>query len=97
MIHHNVMLTLTNDATTEQQNAIVNGLLALSGVIEGLKEIDVHADLGLAEGNASVFFRMSFNDESSWRAYSAHPAHVALATEHIKPFLVSKSALQFAG
>ncbi|MET4004871.1 hypothetical protein ABIB48_003618 [Arthrobacter sp. UYCu511] len=97
MIHHNVMLTLTTDATTEQKNAIVSGLLGLPAVIEGLEEIDVHSDLGLVEGNASIFFRMSFANESSWRGYSAHPAHVALASEHIKPVLVSKSALQFAG
>lgn len=96
MIHHNVMLTLKDDATPEQCDAIANGLQTLPSVIEGLTEINVHSDLGLAEGNASLFFRMSFEDEISWRAYSAHPAHVALATEHIKPALASKTALQFS-
>lgn len=97
MIQHNVMLTLKDDATPEQRDAIVNGLRTLPTLIEGVKEIDVHADHGLAEGNASVFFRMSFENEDSWRAYSAHPAHVALANEHIKPVLASKTALQFVG
>lgn len=97
MIYHNVMLTLKENATAEQRDAIVDGLRDLPALIEGVKEIDVHVDLGLAEGNASVFFRMSFDDEDSWRAYSAHAAHVALANEHIKPVLGSKTTIQFAG
>jgi hypothetical protein len=95
MLQHNVMLTLVASATTEQRESIVAGLRALPDRIRGLEAIDVRIDAGLADGNAGIFFRMTFRDEESWRAYTPHDAHLTLATEHILPVLASKTALQY--
>jgi hypothetical protein len=95
MLHHNVMLTLIDSATPEQRDAIVDGLRALPGAIPGLERVDARVDADLTSGNAAILFRMSFQNEESWRAYSAHPAHVELAQQHIKPILASKAALQY--
>lgn len=95
MLQHTVMLTLVDAASTDQRDAIVDGLRALPGQIPGLEEIDVRVDAGLAEGNTAVLFRMTFVDEDSWRAYTPHPAHLALAKDHILPVLGTKTALQY--
>ncbi|WP_340539137.1 Dabb family protein [Nocardioides sp. GXZ039] len=94
MLHHHVMLTLAGSATSEQRDAIIDGLRALPDEIPGLESIEVSADAGLAEGNAHVYFHMTFRDEQSWREYTSHPAHVALAQEHIRPVLEAKTAIQ---
>jgi hypothetical protein len=94
VLHHLVMLTLEQSASTEQRDAIVAGLRALPGQVPGLRSIDVRTDEGLAEGNAEIFFRMTFQDEQAWRAYTPHPAHTALAEDHILPVLRVKTALQ---
>lgn len=95
MLQHTVMLSLVDTASTDQRDAIVDGLRALPGQIPGLEQIDVHVDAGLAEGNAMILFRMTFVDEAAWRSYTPHPAHVALAQEHILPVLGVKTALQY--
>jgi hypothetical protein len=96
LLHHTVMLRLVDGATDQQCSAIVEGLRALPGVVPGLREIDVRTDLGLAEGNAHIFFHMVFEDETSWRRYTPHQAHVELAQNWILPVLASKTAVQFA-
>jgi hypothetical protein len=96
VIHHLVVLTLADTATAEDRTRIADGLAALEGVVPGLEAVTVHTDLGLAPDSADLAFSMRFADEASWRGYSAHPAHVALATEVIKPVVRAKVALQHA-
>ena len=94
MFRHHGHLTLTPEATDEQVEAIIAGLLALPGQVDGLLEARVARDAGLAEGNASVRFHMVFDTEDSWRSYGSHPAHVAVVTDHIKPVLAGKAMVQ---
>jgi Stress responsive A/B Barrel Domain len=95
MFHHVGHLTLVPDATDEQVESILQGLLALPGQIEGLMEARVVRDAGLAEGNAALRFQMVFDSQASWQGYGSHPAHLALIGEHIKPVLVSKACVQY--
>ena len=95
MFNHHGHLTLSPDATDEQVEGIVTGLLGLPGQVDGLLEARVARDAGLAEGNASLRFHMVFDSVDSWRAYGSHPAHVAVVTEHIKPVLAGKAMVQY--
>ena len=95
MFNHVGHLTLSPDATDAQIEGIVAGLLGLPGQIDGLVEAQVARDAGLAEGNATVRFSMRFESVDAWRAYGAHPAHVALIADHIRPVLAGKAMLQF--
>lgn len=94
MFFHVGMLTLTDEATAAHRTAIVEALSALPGRIPGLLDAKVSLDAGLTSGNAHLMFTMTFDSEESWRAYGSHPAHVAVVTEHIKPFLASKAFVQ---
>lgn len=95
MFNHVGHLTLSPDATDEQVEAILLGLLGLPGTVDGLAEAQVVRDAGLTDGNATVRFQMRFESEAAWRAYGSHPAHVAVVTEHIKPVLGSKAFVQY--
>jgi len=95
MFNHVGHLTLSPDATDEQVEAIVTGLLGLPAQVDGLVEAQVVRDAGLTDGNATLRFQMRFESEAAWRAYGSHPAHVAVVTEHIKPVLGSKAFVQY--
>jgi len=94
MFHHVGMLTLVDEATTADRAAIVDALRALPGRIPGLHRALVSIDAGLTEGNADLMFTMTFDSRESWEAYSSHPLHVAVITDHIKPVLASKTFVQ---
>ena len=95
MFNHVGHLTLAPDASDEQIEAILTGLLGLPGQIDGLLEARVVRDAGLTDGNATLRFHMRFVSEDAWRAYGTDPAHVAVVTEHIKPVLASKAFVQY--
>ncbi|MFJ6654322.1 Dabb family protein [Microbacterium sp. NPDC091313] len=94
MLTHIGLLTLVDTATDEDRAAIADGLLGLVGVIDGLVEARVGADLGLKDGNGSVLFQLTFDSEEAWRAYAAHPAHQAVIASAIAPVLESKAFVQ---
>lgn len=95
MFNHVGHLTLSRDAGDVQVEAILTGLLALPGRIDGLVEAEVVRDAGLTDGNATLRFHMRFESEEAWRAYGKHPAHVEVVTEHIVPVLGSKAFVQY--
>ena len=95
MFNHHGHLSLSPEVTDAQIEAILDGLLALPGQVDGLHEARVARDAGLADGNATLRFHMVFDSEDSWRAYGSHPAHVAVVTEHIKPVLAGKAMVQY--
>lgn len=95
MLTHLGVLTLKDDATTEDRAAIESGLRALVGVVPGLLRVSIGQDLGLKEGNAQLVFASVFESEQAWRDYGTHPAHLAVISEHIGPALASKAFVQF--
>jgi heme-degrading monooxygenase HmoA len=95
MFNHVGHLTLAPEADDAQIEAILIGLLALPGQIDGLVEAHVVRDAGLTDGNATLRFHMRFASEDAWRAYGKHPAHVAVVTAHIGPVLGSKAFVQY--
>jgi heme-degrading monooxygenase HmoA len=95
MFNHVGHLTLLPEAGDAEVEAILSGLLALPGRIDGLHGAEVVRDAGLTDGNATLRFHMRFESEAAWRAYGKHPAHVAVVTEHIAPVLASKAFVQY--
>ena len=73
------------------------GLRDLVGVVPGLTGAKVLTDAGVRDGNADVLFAMTFDSQESWAAYGAHPAHVAVVDDHVKPVLASKVFIQSMG
>lgn len=94
MFRHIVLFAIRPEATPEQHAALLEGLHSLPGRIAEIRHFEVGVDADLAEGNADYAVVADFDDEAAYRAYAAHPAHVAVVTERVRPILASRTALQ---
>ncbi|WP_214102686.1 Dabb family protein [Acrocarpospora catenulata] len=96
MICHVWGMRMKPESTAEQRQAVVDGMSCLPQEIPGIRSFSCGADLGLGGDNADVVLIAHFDDEESWRAYLAHPAHEKFADELVVPVYSSGAAIQFA-
>lgn len=98
MIKHMIIWTLKEELSMEEKETvkagIKEGLEGLAGKIPGLLEIKVHIN-GLSSSNADLMLDSSFETEEALKNYAAHPAHVAVADEKVRPFTQTRSCLDF--
>ena len=94
MLRHVVLLTLDDTADAP---GIVASLRRLPGLIDEIRDYEVLADAGLAEGNARIGVIGTFDDAAAWQAYVDHPEHQAVVQQQIRPHLVSRTAIQQVG
>lgn len=94
MLRHLVLFTLDESADLD---GLLAALCELPASIPEIRAYEVHRDAGLVDGNAQVAVLGSFDDAAAWRAYQDHPDHQRVLTELIRPHLVSRTAIQFAG
>jgi Stress responsive A/B Barrel Domain len=95
MIRHVSLLTFSSDTTPAQLETIAVALRALPAQIPELRDYRVGPDVAVDDGNASFAVVGDFDDETGYRTYRDHPAHVAVAREHIVPNLVGRTAVQY--
>lgn len=94
MLTHLVLISLRDDVTEEQVEALVAGLEALPGQIDAIEEYRVGRDMGLAGGNADVGIIARFASSEALRTYVDHPAHQRVLSELILPVASSSARLQ---
>lgn len=95
MIRHVVLLTMNDDLSDADVETIVSAIKELPSQIPALMAYEVGADLGLAEGNATIAITADVEDVEGYEAYRDHPAHQAVINDLIRPRLASRSAAQF--
>jgi Stress responsive A/B Barrel Domain len=96
MIRHCVMFKWSDDATAEQRARVPAELATLPALIPALRAYHFGSDLGMAEGNYDFVATADFDDVDGYHAYAKHPEHVRIVTEHIRPVISSRAAVQFA-
>jgi hypothetical protein len=96
MVRHVVVFSFVPEVDEGARAAMIAALEALVGVVPGLVSMTAGENLGLDEGNGDLAVVADFVDEDAWRGYQAHPAHLAVADEQIRPFVTGRSAVQFA-
>lgn len=98
MVKHIILWQLKDELSAQEKKTvkagIKSGLEGLKGQIPGLVEIQVQTE-GLASSNAEVMLDSTFVDESALKTYSAHPAHVAVANNNVRPFTKTRMCLDF--
>lgn len=98
MVKHIILWTLKEEYTSEEKQSIKagikEGLEGLMGQIDGLVEIKVVTE-GLASSNVDLMLDSTFTSEEALKAYSTHPAHVAVADTKVRPYTATRSCLDF--
>lgn len=95
MFRHVALFAWNQDATDDEKAAVVDGLGALPGVIDAIRDYRIGVDAGLAEGNFDFAVVADFDDPEGFLAYRDHPDHQAVLVERIRPILASRAAVQY--
>ena len=89
------MLTFTDDASEAQKQALYDGLTKMPKVMEFIRRYEFGPDLGLGQGNPSMALVADFDSEQDWRNYSAHPDHLELIDNLVKPIVAASTRVQY--
>jgi hypothetical protein len=90
-----VMMQLSNEATDADVTAIIDGLEELPGLVPEIRGYSIGRDAGLIEGNYHLVVVGEFDDEEGFARYSSNDDHQAVIAERIRPFMTSRSAVQY--
>ena len=96
MVKHVILWKLKDglDDPAAVKAAIKAGLEGLRGVVPGLLDIAVRTE-GLASSNADLMLDSSFESEAALKGYAVHPAHVAVASGKVRPFVQTRLCLDY--
>jgi type III secretory pathway lipoprotein EscJ len=98
MVKHIIIWTLKSDYDADEKMKICanikNELEALKGKIDGIIDIKVQID-HLPSSNGDLMLDSSFENVDALKAYAVHPAHVEIADRDVRPFVASRSCLDF--
>ena len=98
MVKH-VILWQLKDELSEAEKAAVKagikeGLEGLAGKIPGLLEVHVNIN-GLPSSTVDLMLDTTFTDAAALKAYSTHPAHVAVADGKVRPYTKTRACLDY--
>ena len=98
MVKH-VILWQLKDELSEAEKAAVKagikeGLEGLAGQIPGLLEVHVNIN-GLPSSTVDLMLDTTFTDAAALKAYSTHPAHVAVADGKVRPYTKTRACLDY--
>ena len=95
MIRHVVVFTWSADADAARRKTTVEALRRLREDVGGMTELVVAEDAGLRDGNADTVLIADFPDTEAFRRYAQDPVHQAVLSEHVRPWLATRSAVQY--
>ncbi len=95
MIRHVVVFTWHDTVSAEQRAATEAALARLPDEVGGMTAFAVGPDAGLGEGNAHTALVADFPDVAAWERYAGHPGHLEIVAEHVKPYLIGRTAVQY--
>lgn len=98
MIRHVILWKLKEEFSEAEKAQICAGIKAglesLAGKIPGLASINVKIG-GVSGSTADAMLDSTFDDLAALKAYSVHPAHVAVADSKVRPFVQTRLCLNF--
>jgi hypothetical protein len=95
MYRHIALFRFVPEMTPEQRLAALEGLRSLPAQIPELLDYRVGPDAGGAEGNFDFAVVADFAEAAHYPVYAGHPAHVAVADTHVRPFIAERAAIQY--
>jgi hypothetical protein len=95
MLRHVVLLTWSPAADAQRRKTIVEALRRLRRDVPFMTSLLVEQDAGLTDGNAHTVLMADFVDAEAYYRYAQDPIHLAVLAEHVRPWLASRSAVQY--
>jgi hypothetical protein len=95
MIRHVVVLTWSQAADAQRRARAIEALRRLRQDVGGMTSLVVAEDAGLSDGNADIVLIADFPDVQAYYRYAQDPVHLAVLTEHVRPWLAARSAVQY--
>ena len=84
-----------DDAKKEEiKLGVKTGLEGLAGQVPGLTEIKVQTEM-LPTSNGDLMLDSTFESFEALKGYAVHPAHVDVADNKVRPFMASRSCVDF--
>ena len=95
MLRHVVLFTWSPAADPQRQRAIAEALRRLRRDVPFMTSLLVEQDAGLSDGNAHTVLMADFPSAEAYYRYAQDPIHLAVIAEHVRPWLASRSAVQY--
>ena len=95
MLKHIVLMELQSDAPAGAADAILTALRALPAAIPEIRSLEAGPNVVESDRNLDLGLVVDFDDRAALDHYAAHPAHVAVVQDHIKPVLVRSVVVDF--
>lgn len=95
MLRHVVLFRWKDDVTDDQRAAVTRGLGGLPAAIPQIRRYEFGEDAGLGEGNFDFVVVADFDSLESYRAYQAHPDHLRVIDEAIRPAISARAGSQY--
>ena len=85
MIEHIVLFKFKDEATTEQIEALTNGLRGMATTIPGIAKLVVRENKSSHSMGYTLGLVVRFTDWAALEAYLPHPVHQAVVTDLLGP------------
>jgi hypothetical protein len=95
MLRHVVLFTWSPAADEERRKTTVQALRRLRQDVPFMTSLLVEEDAGLSDGNAHTVLMADFPTAEAYYRYAQDPIHLAVIAEHVRPWLASRSAVQY--
>ena len=95
MLRHVVLFTWSPVVDAQRRTRIVEALRRLRQDVPFMTSLLVQEDAGLSDGNAHAVLMADFPDAETYYRYAQDPVHLAVIAEHVRPWLASRSAVQY--
>jgi hypothetical protein len=95
MLRHVVLFTWSDAADERRRQTTLQALRRLRQDVGGMTSFIVAEDAHLADGNADTVLIADFPDVEAYYRYAQDPVHLAVIAEHVRPWLTTRSALQY--
>ena len=94
-IRHVACFRFRPGTTSDQVEAMTEGLLTLPSVIPQIAEYRIGPDLKLNDDSWDFCVIADFTDTADYRAYQANPEHQRLIATLVKPILAERASVQY--
>ena len=95
MVRHVVLFRFNPETKDSDKQALRDGLSGLRTAIPEIQRYEFGDDLELIESNFDFAIMAEFANSTDFETYAAHPRHVQLVTELVRPIIAERVALQY--